>query len=46
VVAVNDKPLMHFPTEDAFAEFLESDPPDSGIRLQLLKKGDDRPGIT
>jgi uncharacterized protein YdeI (YjbR/CyaY-like superfamily) len=46
VVAVNDKPLMHFPTEDAFAEFLEADPPDSGIRLQLLKKGDDRPGIT
>jgi uncharacterized protein YdeI (YjbR/CyaY-like superfamily) len=46
VVAVNDKPLMHLPTEDAFAEFLESDPPDSGIRLQLLKKGDDRPGIT
>jgi uncharacterized protein YdeI (YjbR/CyaY-like superfamily) len=46
VVAVNDKPLMHFPTEDAFAEFLETDPPDSGIRLQLLKKGDDRPGIT
>jgi uncharacterized protein YdeI (YjbR/CyaY-like superfamily) len=45
VVAVNDKPLMHFPTEDAFAEFLEADPPDSGIRLQLLKKGDDRPGI-
>lgn len=46
MVAVNDKPLMHFPTEDAFAEFLEADPPDSGIRLQLLKKGDDRPGIT
>ena len=46
MVAVNDKPLMHFPTEEAFADFLEADPPDSGIRLQLLKKGDDRPGIT
>jgi uncharacterized protein YdeI (YjbR/CyaY-like superfamily) len=46
VVAVNDKPLLHFPTEEAFAAFLEADPPDSGIRLQLLKKGDDRPGIT
>ena len=46
VVAVNDKPLMHFATEEAFADFLEADPPDSGIRLQLLKKGDDRPGIT
>lgn len=46
MVAVNDKPLMHFPTQDAFAEFLEAEPPDSGIRLQLLKKGDDRPGIT
>ena len=46
MVAVNDKPLMHFSSEDAFAEFLEADPPVSGIRLQLLKKGDDRPGIT
>jgi uncharacterized protein YdeI (YjbR/CyaY-like superfamily) len=46
VVAVNAKPLMHFATEEAFARFLEADPPDSGIRLQLLKKGDDRPGIT
>ncbi len=45
MVAVNDKPLMHFATQDAFAAFLESDPPDSGIRLQLVKKGDDRPGI-
>ena len=46
MVAVNDKPLMHFPTEEAFADFLEADPPESGIRLQLLKKGDDRHGIT
>ena len=46
VVAVNDKPLMHFESEEAFAGFLEGDPPDSGVRLQLLKKGDDRPGIT
>ena len=27
VVAVNDKPLMHFSTEDAFAEFLEATRP-------------------
>jgi len=45
MVAVNDKPLMHFATQDAFAAFLEADPPDSGIRLQLVKKGDERPGI-
>ena len=45
MVAVKDKPLMHFATQDAFAAFLEADPPDSGIRLQLVKKGDDRPGI-
>lgn len=43
---MNDKPLLHFATEEAFASFLEAGPPDSGVRLQLLKKGDDRPGIT
>lgn len=45
MVAVNDKPLMHFATAEAFAAFLESDPPDHGIRLQLVKKDDPRPGI-
>lgn len=45
MVAVNDKPLMHFASAEAFAAFLESDPPDHGIRLQLIKKGDERPGM-
>lgn len=45
MVAVNDKPLMHFASAEAFAEFLENEPPDHGIRVQLIKKGDDRPGI-
>ncbi len=45
MVAVNDKPLMHFESAEAFAAFLESDPPDHGIRVQLMKKGDERPGI-
>lgn len=46
MVAVNDKPLMHFATREEFEQFLENDPPDSGIRLQLIKKGDTRPGLT
>lgn len=46
MVAVKDKPLMHFATQEEFERFLENDPPDSGIRLQLVKKGDTRPGLS
>jgi uncharacterized protein YdeI (YjbR/CyaY-like superfamily) len=45
MVAVNDKPLIHFASSDEFVAFLENDPPDHGVRVQLVKKGDDRPGI-
>ncbi|HWH25233.1 MAG TPA: YdeI/OmpD-associated family protein [Pseudolysinimonas sp.] len=46
MVAFADKPLLHFASPGEWEAFLENDPPDGGVRLQLLRKGDDRPGIT
>ncbi|HWM33145.1 MAG TPA: YdeI/OmpD-associated family protein [Pseudolysinimonas sp.] len=46
MVAFADKPLLHFSTTQAWRAFLESDPPDSGVRLKLVKKDTVGEGIT
>jgi len=45
VVAFADKPLLHFTDPVDWEAFLESDPPDGGVRLLLLKKAATVPGI-
>lgn len=46
MVAFADKPLMLFTTTAAWEAFLEGDPPESGVRLQLTKKDTPTPGIS
>ena len=46
MVSFADKPILFFTTSDEFRDFLESDPPDDGVRLQLRKKTSSAPGIT
>jgi uncharacterized protein YdeI (YjbR/CyaY-like superfamily) len=45
MVAFADKPLLHFTDPAQWETFLESDPPDGGVRLLLLKKAATVPGI-
>jgi uncharacterized protein YdeI (YjbR/CyaY-like superfamily) len=45
VVAFADKPIVHPLSAAEWEAFLESDPPDSGVRLQLRKKNSTQPGI-
>jgi uncharacterized protein YdeI (YjbR/CyaY-like superfamily) len=46
MVSFADKPIHFFTTSDQFRDFLEADPPDDGVRLQLRKKTSSAPGIT
>ena len=46
MVSFADKPIHFFTTSDQFRDFLEADPPDDGVRLQLRKKSSSAPGIT
>jgi uncharacterized protein YdeI (YjbR/CyaY-like superfamily) len=46
MVSFADKPILFFTTSDGFRDFLESDPPDGGVRLRLRKKSSSAPGIT
>lgn len=45
MVAFADKPVLHFTSADEWTGFLDSDPPDGGVRLLLLKKAATVPGI-
>lgn len=45
MVAFADKPLLHLTDIGQWEAFLQNDPPDSGVRLLLLKKGAAVPGI-
>jgi uncharacterized protein YdeI (YjbR/CyaY-like superfamily) len=46
MVSFADKPILFFTSSDEFRDFLEADPPDAGVRLQLRKKSSTAPGIT
>jgi uncharacterized protein YdeI (YjbR/CyaY-like superfamily) len=46
MVSFADKPIHFFQTSDEFRDFLEGDPPDGGVRLQLRKKTSSAPGIS
>jgi uncharacterized protein YdeI (YjbR/CyaY-like superfamily) len=46
VVSFADKPIHFFTTVDPWIAFLENDPDDGGVRLQLRKKTSSAPGIT
>lgn len=46
MASFDEKPIHFFPTTEPWREFLENDPPDAGIRLQLRKKSSSAPGIT
>ena len=41
-----DKPILYFTSVDPWREYLEADPSDDGVRLQLRKKTSSAPGIT
>src|SRR3954469_3308400 len=41
-----DKPFHFFTSTDDWLAFLENDPSDDGVRLQLRKKTSSAPGIT
>ena len=41
-----EKPILYFTSIDPWREFLEGDPGDDGVRLQLRKKSSSAPGIT
>ncbi|CAN5369451.1 YdeI/OmpD-associated family protein [soil metagenome] len=41
-----DKPIHYFATQAEWEAFLEADPSDDGVRLQLRKKTSSAPGIT
>ena len=41
-----DKPIHFFRTTEEWERFLENDPHDDGVRLQLRKKSSSAPGIT
>ncbi len=45
MVAFADKPVLHPLTPHDWQLFLEHDPPDGGVRLQLRKKHSTAPGI-
>ena len=41
-----EKPILFYTSADDWRDFLEADPPDTGVRLQLRKKTSSAPGIT
>jgi uncharacterized protein YdeI (YjbR/CyaY-like superfamily) len=41
-----DKPIHFFTSSDEWRDFLDADPHDDGVRLQLRKKNSSAPGIT
>ena len=45
-MGVADKPVMNVDSADEWEQFLESDPPEGGVRLRLRKKAARVPGIT
>ena len=45
MVAFADKPVLHPLTAADWQAYLENDPPDGGVRLQLRKKNSAAPGI-
>jgi uncharacterized protein YdeI (YjbR/CyaY-like superfamily) len=45
MVSFADKPLLFVQSVAEWERFLENDPPDHGVRLQLVKKTRDAPGI-
>jgi uncharacterized protein YdeI (YjbR/CyaY-like superfamily) len=45
MVAFADKPIVHPLTAADWEQFLENDPPEGGVRLQLRKKNSTAPGI-
>lgn len=45
MVAFDDKPVLHPHTIEEWEAFLEQDPPDGGVRLQLRKKNSAAPGL-
>lgn len=45
MVAFADKPIVHPRSVEEWEAFLEGDPPDGGVRLQLRKKSSTAPGI-
>ncbi len=46
MVSFADKPIHFFTTTDEWQAFLENEPDDGGVRLQLRKKTSSAPGIT
>lgn len=46
MASFDDKPIHFFVTTREWELFLESDPPDAGVRLKLRKKTSGAPGIT
>lgn len=46
MVSFADKPIHFFTSVDPWIAFLENDPDDGGVRLQLRKKTSSAPGIT
>mgnify|MGYP001565994894 CR=1 FL=1 len=45
MVSFEDKPILHPHTVAEWEAFLEADPPDGGVRLQLRKKSSSAPGL-
>ncbi len=45
MVSFEDKPILHPHTVAEWEAFLENDPPDGGVRLQLRKKNSTAPGL-
>lgn len=46
MASFDEKPIHFFVTTEPWRAFLENDPPDAGVRLQLRKKTSSAPGIT
>jgi uncharacterized protein YdeI (YjbR/CyaY-like superfamily) len=46
MVSFADKPILFYTSTAEWQTFLENDPPDGGVRLQLRKKTSSAPGIT
>jgi uncharacterized protein YdeI (YjbR/CyaY-like superfamily) len=46
MVSFDAKPIRFFRSTDEWERFLESDPGDDGVRLQLRKRSSSAPGIT
>jgi uncharacterized protein YdeI (YjbR/CyaY-like superfamily) len=46
MASFDEKPIHFFRTPREWEEFLEADPPDAGVRLQLRKRKSSAPGIS